>query len=983
MRPFRLAPPQPVRGLVTRPRLLALVGQRFERRLMVVVGGAGFGKSTLLAQAVAENRLDPHGVDVWLGCAPDDAAASQLAAGLLAALGADPDPDTADPVSAICAAVWQQAPAEVAVLVDDVHLLPAGSAGAGLLAELLGALPANAHLVLAGRREPALGWARLAATGQVVEVGEAELGFTGAELGEFAGLRQVAAPLLAGVGGWPALAELTAATGHARVADFLWEEVLSPLPAADRRLLAAIAAAGGADEEVAGALAGRPVALAALFAGLPLITRAEGGWHRLHALWEPALARELSPAQVAQARQVAGRVLHQRGEIAAAARLYADAGAWDDLDRLIVDSRQSAYPLVGLDVVGEWLHRLPSERRSQPTAWLLEATLLLASDLPAARARLLDAADSYRAAGELAGEIACLSRLALISWWQRDQAAIASLLPRVIELAAASVPGPAGDSLAALSTWARVVAAELRGDTAAAIRVLESITITRFSPDWQAVLDLQRVLQHLAVGDPGTALVFAERAIVNAAITARQSAFSLALTCLYLLGRHGEVLQRLPDMFADPQMTNENAVAAHAVAAFSLAWAGQLAQAAEHLREAEQAGRALSTPMVEVFLTEARLALALARGEQADAVALAGRLRRLCGDQPSVARLVDRIFVAVQYVLLPATRPWWDAQPLEGCFVLARELGRALVAVRAGEAVDRSRLPAIAMIRAFLPPAWVGELVGDDLVAGSAAIPEVPVHLRLLGPVQLLRGEVAVVHPHLRRQRVRELLAYLVLHHGATRQSIAADLWPDLTEAAAARNLRVQLNYLTQLLEPPDTPRDRSLLRRTGNRIELVEGPQLTTDVWTIERLLDQAAQAERHRAPSMALTSYQQAVAEYRGPLLADTHPPDWLLPHRERLQRHFAAAAIRAGDLLIATGAVDEPLRLARLALAADPSSEPAHQLLISAHLAADDRHAARLALDDCTRMLDALAAPPDRRTLMLTRKIRGTPAPATTRH
>src|SRR5664279_5405502 len=104
MRPFRLAPPQPVRGLVTRPRLLALVGQRFERRLVVVVGGAGFGKSTLLAQAVAENRLDPRGVDVWLGCAPEDAAASQLASGLLAALGADPG--AADPVSAICAEVW-------------------------------------------------------------------------------------------------------------------------------------------------------------------------------------------------------------------------------------------------------------------------------------------------------------------------------------------------------------------------------------------------------------------------------------------------------------------------------------------------------------------------------------------------------------------------------------------------------------------------------------------------------------------------------------------------------------------------------------------------------------------------------------------------------------------------------------------------------------------------------------------------------------
>jgi len=72
-------------GLVTRPRLLAALGERFDRRLVLMVAGAGFGKSTLLSQAVAENRLDPRGVDVWLSCTPDDAAASQLAAGLLAA----------------------------------------------------------------------------------------------------------------------------------------------------------------------------------------------------------------------------------------------------------------------------------------------------------------------------------------------------------------------------------------------------------------------------------------------------------------------------------------------------------------------------------------------------------------------------------------------------------------------------------------------------------------------------------------------------------------------------------------------------------------------------------------------------------------------------------------------------------------------------------------------------------------------------------
>ncbi|MGZ4666472.1 MAG: BTAD domain-containing putative transcriptional regulator [Frankiaceae bacterium] len=752
---------------MTRPRLLALLGERFERRLVLVVAGAGFGKSTLLAQAVAENQLDPRGVDVWLSCAQDDAAASQLAAGLLTALHADPA-GAGDPGAAIAAAVWQRAPAEVALLLDDVHLLPTGSPGAALLAELPRALPANAHLVLAGRADPPVGWSRLAAAGEVREIREENLGFAAPEVAEFARLRDVPPALLAGVGGWPALAELTAATGQSRVADFLWEEILSAVPGPDRRLLAAIAAAGGADDEVASALAGRPVALTSLLAGLPLIAKGDGGWHRLHALWQPALIRELSPAEVADVRRTAGRVLHERGDMAAAARLYADAAAWDDLDRLIVDTCQITYPVVGNDVLGEWLRRLPPARRGEPTAVLLEGTLLRAVDPPAGQALLRRAAAGYRATDQLAGEIACLSRLAWIAWWQRDPEAIGNLQPRVVELASSSrVTGPAGDSLAALSAWAQLVGADVSGNTAGALALLESMTATRFSPDWQAVFDVYRGLQHLALGDPATALVFAERAVANAAVTAQQGNLSLALSCLQLMGRLDEVVARLPDMFAVPELVAQNRVAQNALAAVWLAWVGRPVQARKHLREAEQAGRGLSTPMTPVFLAAGRLAVALAEGDEA-AGALAARLHRLCEGEPSMARLVDRAFLAVQYVLLPSTRTWWDAQPLAGCFAAARDLARTVVALRDGARPDRSRLPAPEVIRAFLPSTWVSELAAAggspaELVAAAGTGPPdalgAPVHIHLLGPVQLFRDGIPVTHPHLRRGRVRELLA--------------------------------------------------------------------------------------------------------------------------------------------------------------------------------------------------------------------------------
>ena len=60
---FRFAPPTVSEGSLLRPRLLALLQDRWQRRLTAVVAGAGFGKTTLLSQAVAENRLTPLGRD--------------------------------------------------------------------------------------------------------------------------------------------------------------------------------------------------------------------------------------------------------------------------------------------------------------------------------------------------------------------------------------------------------------------------------------------------------------------------------------------------------------------------------------------------------------------------------------------------------------------------------------------------------------------------------------------------------------------------------------------------------------------------------------------------------------------------------------------------------------------------------------------------------------------------------------------------------
>ncbi|MEY2571000.1 MAG: hypothetical protein QOE63_1350, partial [Acidimicrobiaceae bacterium] len=136
-----------MRSALLRKRLLGRLQARWQRRLVTVAGGPGFGKTILLAQAVAENRLAPRGIDLWLTCMPDDATASSLSAGLRAAVHAPGGPDDDTP-AAVAEAILLLAPQQVALVLDDVHEIPAGSGGAALLAAVLDALPSNGHLVL-------------------------------------------------------------------------------------------------------------------------------------------------------------------------------------------------------------------------------------------------------------------------------------------------------------------------------------------------------------------------------------------------------------------------------------------------------------------------------------------------------------------------------------------------------------------------------------------------------------------------------------------------------------------------------------------------------------------------------------------------------------------------------------------------------------------------------------------------------------------
>jgi LuxR family maltose regulon positive regulatory protein len=1012
-RPYRYAPARPGRPLVSRGDLLRRLHGRWDRPLTVLVAGAGFGKSSLLAQALDENALAPRGDDCWLGCGPGDDDGRRLADGLAAALGADitrvPGPGDA-PTGALAGVladeIWQRSPRQVCLVLDDVDEVRPGSGGAALLAALIGALPANGHLVMSGRHEPPVPLARLSVQGRVERLDERDLAFAADDLAAFAALREVPVERLVGLGGWPALVELRTVAAGAGVDDFLTEEVLAALGPGDRRAVATVAALGGADQALMDAVAGTgSVDLAAIMAHLPLVTSDEQGWFALHPVWSDRLARDLPAGERCE--------VQRRGGLALARRDLHHAGADDDLRGVLRAECRAQDLTSSSEGLGRVHDVLPGEVRASPEGEMVAGIAVAGTDLARASELLSSAAGRLADAGDEPGLLCAVEHLALCAHWREDVDLLTGLWGYGERLG--ELPEARG-----LLTIGQALAADTSGDARAVLAALDTLDPSELAPYWRTPAAWLRGSALLALG-------FADAARRNVAVAVRATGPALrgALTMLLVnaLTYGCEIAaarEVLGTMLAELERAgNEhNRALGHTMAATRAALDGRLDDAEDHLGRARRHAGPDPLPRLVASLRSAEATIAVGRGDEATA---AGLFAALLGDRrvDEGRQLYGNLRrLALLFVLLPGTRPQFEALEPGPCYQPALALARALVALREQGQVG----PAAALTpgqwaaaACVLPVAWTVELataaaaggqpdaqalVADAgpaarpvlrRLAGGEAVPRAvrtwartlvealpptpsaPLALGVLGPTTLHRAGRPVDHPHWRRERVRALLLALTARGGGTREELAGSLWPDLDTPSALRNLRVTLSYLLAVLEPErDEGAPSFFVRTAGSTLHLATEGWLEVDAWTFEDLLDRAGGSERHGAPSAALDLYRRALRLYRGPYLADAGYEEWALPHRDRLAARFVAAAVRAGELTLAGGGPDEALRLASRALETEPWSEGAHRLLVAAHLARGDRAAAQRAMETCLAQLDDLGVRPTPDTEIVLRAI-----------
>lgn len=257
--------------LVSRPHLIERLQQEvIEHPLTLVSAPAGFGKTTLLAQWLADGSIPV----AWISLEPEDNALSRFLLYMITALqtidsrlGATilvllrmPQPPSPETVFAMLAnELTERKGRDFALVLDDYHIITAEPIHCGITF-LLGHLPPQMHLILATRADPPLPLARLRAQGQLCEIRTADLRFGPLEVRTFLqavmGLDlspEAIATLGSRTEGWITGLQLAALSLHNRtdipaflaafagthrfVLDYLSEEVLSRQPAPVRRFL--------------------------------------------------------------------------------------------------------------------------------------------------------------------------------------------------------------------------------------------------------------------------------------------------------------------------------------------------------------------------------------------------------------------------------------------------------------------------------------------------------------------------------------------------------------------------------------------------------------------------------------------------------------------------------------------------------------------------------------------------------------------------
>ncbi|HYI54830.1 MAG TPA: AAA family ATPase [Microlunatus sp.] len=384
----------------------------------------------------------------------------------------------------------------------------------------------------------------------------------------------------------------------------------------------------------------------------------------------------------------------------------------------------------------------------------------------------------------------------------------------------------------------------------------------------------------------------------------------------------------------------------------AIGWEGLAAELVGCLAQAVRAGDDQLVGQIEtITLTAemdgwpwlARLGRCLQMVVQLDIGMAEGRVEAATDLLASLARGSDRwsLLVAAVGIAITARRAGAESLAADAVAHVARltaELGAPTLA----GVIDQLGGPT---------PATTTQAASPSARRLSAHLDPPRIELRCLGAFSLRVNGVETDWRAL-RPKARCLLMLLALHQGRPqhRELLIEALWPEATLSSGVRSLQVAVSSIRQCLAAGGVMSDP--IRRQGDAYELVL-PGAAVDVTAFERINEES----RHLRAEDALAARQKALDLYRGELLPEVGPADWVVEDRDRLRLLAAGLAAAAAADAIAVSDQGAAIDLSRRSVMLDACHDPAWRLLIETYERVGDLSAAAVARADHRRVWDDL--------------------------
>ncbi|NTU81274.1 MAG: hypothetical protein HGA45_18150 [Chloroflexales bacterium] len=193
--------------------------------------------------------------------------------------------------------------------------------------------------------------------------------------------------------------------------------------------------------------------------------------------------------------------------------------------------------------------------------------------------------------------------------------------------------------------------------------------------------------------------------------------------------------------------------------------------------------------------------------------------------------------------------------------------------------------------------------------------------------------------------------------------SLMSALWDGVDEELARQRLHTAISDLRRALKAAWPEVGGLIVSQNGS---YGFDPRATIWIDTIE--FGRAQRAGLHYAQlgryAEAQATFREAVALYRGELLAEDLYEDWPIEQRERLKSEYLTLLTRLGQWACDAGDYEACLSWGRLTLECDPCREDTHRLLMRSYSRLGQRAMAlrqyRQCVDALRRELDALPEP-----------------------